>query len=55
MREETLKCLVHVVEKLDEKNLQEKLIRCITNLQNDTENSIRTCQTFRHYHSMRSY
>ena len=45
MREETLKCLVHVVEKLDEKNLQEKLIRCITNLQNDTENSIRTNAT----------
>ena len=45
MREETLKCLVHVVEKLDEKNLQEKLVRCITNLQNDTENSIRTNAT----------
>jgi hypothetical protein len=29
MREETLKCLVHVVDKLDEKNLQEKLVRCI--------------------------
>lgn len=45
MREETLKCLVHVVEKLDEKHLQEKLVRCIINLQNDTENSIRTNAT----------
>jgi hypothetical protein len=27
MREETLKCLVHVVAKLDDKNLQEKLVR----------------------------
>jgi hypothetical protein len=45
MREETLKCLVHVVDKLDEKHLQEKLVRCIINLQNDTENSIRTNAT----------
>ena len=45
MREETLKCLVHVVEKLDEKHLQEKLVRCIVNLQTDTENSIRTNAT----------
>ena len=40
-----MKCLVHVVEKLDEKHLQEKLVRCIVNLQNDTENSIRTNAT----------
>jgi hypothetical protein len=45
MREETLKCLVHVVEKLDEKHLQDILVRCITKLQNDTENSIRTNAT----------
>jgi len=45
MREETLKCLVYVVDKLDEKNLQEKLVRCIGNLSNDTENSIRTNAT----------
>ena len=45
MREETLKCLVHVVDKLDEKHLQEKLVRCILNLQNDSENSIRTNAT----------
>ena len=45
MREDTLKNLVHVVEKLDEKNLQEKLTRCISNLQNDAESSIRTNAT----------
>ncbi len=45
MREESLKSLVHVVDKLDEKNLQDKLVRCITNLQNDQEASIRTNAT----------
>ena len=45
MREETLKSLVHVVDKLEEKHLQDKLIRCITNLQNDQEASIRTNAT----------
>jgi hypothetical protein len=45
MREETLKNLVYVVDKLDEKNLQDRLVRCITNLQNDGENSIRTNST----------
>ena len=45
MREDTLKNLAHVVDKLDEKNLQEKLIRCIVNLQNDAESSIRTNAT----------
>ena len=45
LREETLKSLVHLVDKLDENNLQEKLVRCITNLQQDPENSIRTNAT----------
>ena len=45
MREESLKSLVHIVDKLDEKNLQDKLVRCITNLQNDQEASIRTNAT----------
>lgn len=45
LREETLKSLVHVMDKLDENNLQEKLVRCITNLQQDPENSIRTNAT----------
>jgi len=42
MREETLKSLVHLTDKLDERNLQEKLVRCITGLQADGEASIRT-------------
>lgn len=42
MREETLKSLVHLVPKLDEKNLQDRLVRCLTGLQNDTEASVRT-------------
>jgi hypothetical protein len=42
MREETLKNLVHVVDKLDEKHLQDKLVRCISSLQGDAEASIRT-------------
>lgn len=42
MREETLKSLVFVVDKLDEKNLQEKVVRAIATLQNDGEASIRT-------------
>jgi SCY1-like protein 1 len=45
MREDTLKCLVHVIDKLDEKHLQEKLVRCIVNLQGDNEASIRTNAT----------
>ena len=45
MREDTLKNLVHVVDKLDEKHLQDKLTRCISNLQNDSESSIRTNAT----------
>jgi SCY1-like protein 1 len=42
MREETLKNLIFVVDKLDEKQFQEKLVRCITSLQQDAEASIRT-------------
>ena len=34
--------LIYVVEKLDETQLQDRLVRCITNLQNDPEASIRT-------------
>ncbi len=45
MREETLKNLIYVVDKLDEKHLQERLVRCISTLQNDGENSIRTNAT----------
>jgi SCY1-like protein 1 len=45
LREETLKSLVHIVEKLDENQLQDKLVRCITSLQQDPENSIRTNAT----------
>lgn len=42
MREETLKNLACIVDKLDERNLQDKLVRCITGLQADSEASIRT-------------
>jgi len=42
MREETLKALVFVVDKLDEDRLNDKLIKCISNLQMDAEPSIRT-------------
>lgn len=42
MREDTLKSLVDVVDKLDENQLQDKLVRCICNLQNDSEASVRT-------------
>lgn len=45
MREETLKSLVVVVDKLDERNLQEKLVRSIVQLQQDGEASIRTNAT----------
>lgn len=37
--------LIHVVDKLEEIQLQDKLVRCITNLQNDVEPSIRTNST----------
>ena len=42
MREETLKNLIYIIDKLNEKNLQERLVRSLMNLQNDTESSIRT-------------
>lgn len=42
MREETLKSLVWVLDKLDERNLQDKLVRCMTQLQGDQEASLRT-------------
>lgn len=37
--------LIFVVEKLEEPQLQDKLVRCIINLQNDVEHSIRTNST----------
>lgn len=45
LREETLKSLVFIIDKLDENQLQDKLVRCISNLQQDPENSIRTNAT----------
>ena len=45
MREDTLKNLVCVVGKLEERNLQEKIVRCMTSLQSDSEPSIRTNAT----------
>lgn len=45
LREETLKSLVYVIDKLEENQLQDKLVRCISNLQQDPENSIRTNAT----------
>jgi len=45
MREETLKNLIYIVDKLDERSFQDRLVKCITSLQNDTENSIRTNAT----------
>ena len=42
MREETLKNLIHFVDKLDEVNLQDRLVRQVKQLQDDTEKSIRT-------------
>eukprot|EP01036_Dinobryon_divergens_P032364 gene32364-41931_t len=45
LRESTLMNLMNIVDKLDEMQLQEKLVRCIMGLQNDTEPSIRTNAT----------
>ena len=42
MREETLKGLVHILDKLEETLLNDKLVKCVMNLQNDVEPSIRT-------------
>lgn len=45
MREDTLKSLVCLLDKLDEKQLQDKLVRCMMGLQNDAEPAIRTNAT----------
>jgi SCY1-like protein 1 len=45
MREDTLKNLVCIVDKLEERNLQEKTVRFMSNLQSDAEASIRTNAT----------
>ena len=45
MREDTLKSLVCLLDKLDEKNLQDKLVRCMCGLQSDAEAAIRTNAT----------
>jgi hypothetical protein len=37
--------LIYVVDKLDENQLQDRLVRCVVNLQNDPEPSIRTNAT----------
>lgn len=37
--------LIYVVDKLEEVQLQERLVRAVTNLQNDAEASIRTNAT----------
>jgi hypothetical protein len=42
LRESTLMALIYIVDKLDEVQLQDRLVRSITNLQNDPEASIRT-------------
>lgn len=45
LRESTLMSLIFIVDKLDETQLQDRLVRSITNLQNDAEPSIRTNAT----------
>lgn len=45
LRESTLMSLIYVVDKLDETQLQDRLVRCVVNLQNDPEASIRTNAT----------
>lgn len=45
LRESTLMNLMNIVDKLDEMQLQDKLVRCIMGLQSDTEPSIRTNAT----------
>lgn len=42
MRESTLMSLIYIIDKLDEKHLQDRLVRAVTNLQADPEASIRT-------------
>ena len=45
LRESSLMSLIYVVDKLDERQLQDRLVRCVVNLQNDPEASIRTNTT----------
>jgi SCY1-like protein 1 len=45
LRESTLMSLIFVVDKLDENQMQDRLVRSVTNLQNDAEASIRTNAT----------
>ena len=45
LRENTLMSLIFVVEKLEETQLQDRLVRSVVNLQNDAEPSIRTNAT----------
>ncbi len=45
LRESTLMSLIYIVDKLDERQLQDRLVRCVVNLQNDPEASIRTNTT----------
>ena len=45
LRESTLMSLIYIIDKLDEAQLQERLVRCVGNLQNDPEASIRTNAT----------
>lgn len=42
LREETLKSLIHLIDKLDENMVNDKVPRSVTTLQNDGEPSIRT-------------
>mmetsp|Transcript_10613 Transcript_10613/g.10688 ORF Transcript_10613/g.10688 Transcript_10613/m.10688 type:complete len:926 (+) Transcript_10613:164-2941(+) len=45
MREESLKSLIPLVDRLQEKQLQDQLVRCVCNLQADPEAAIRTNAT----------
>mmetsp|Transcript_3639 Transcript_3639/g.4984 ORF Transcript_3639/g.4984 Transcript_3639/m.4984 type:complete len:813 (+) Transcript_3639:41-2479(+) len=45
LRETTLMSLMYIVDKLEEPQLQDKLVRCIVSLQSDSEPSIRTNAT----------
>lgn len=45
LRESTLMSLIFIVDKLEETQLQDRLVRSIVTLQNDAEPSIRTNAT----------
>lgn len=45
LRESTLRNVFFLVDKLEEPQLQDRLVRAITNLQNDPDSSIRTNAT----------